>query len=384
MKNFNDSILFTPGPVSVSPRVLAAGGRPMIHHRTDEFHNILESVIQKLKTLFGTDQDVLLVHATGRGAMEGAIRNLFSPGERILCICNGKFGHMFADIAGVCELETRRIFEDWLAPVIPEQVEDIIRNDPSIKAVTMVHSDTSTAMENPIREIGEIVRKNDRLLIVDCVSSLGAMEFRLDDWEVDVAITASQKGLMSPTGISFVAINHRGWSAAEKAGKPGYYINFQNIRKFFEEKKETPGSTPVSLVASVNESLSAIFEEGLENVYKRHATVSRGIKNSVRAMGLTLLPEGDVKRSHAVTLIKTPNSVDPSRVKQMAKEKYGVSIASAQGELKDSAFRVGHLGMITEREALLLVSILELICFELGIVEKPGKGLEAFYRSTNR
>ena len=267
MKNFDDPILFTPGPVSVSPRVLAAGGRPMIHHRTPEFHAILENVIEKMKKLFGTSDDVLLVHATGRGAMEGAIRNLFSPGEKILSICNGKFGHLFADIAEVCDLTVQRIFENWLDPVVPDRIEAVISNDPSIKGVTVVHSDTSTAVENPVREIGEIVRRNDRLLIADCVSSLGAMRFNLDDWNVDVAVTASQKGLMAPTGISFVAINQRGWAAVEKAQKPGYYVDFKNIRKFFSEKKETPGSTPVSLVASVNESLNIIFEEGLENVY---------------------------------------------------------------------------------------------------------------------
>jgi len=379
MKNFDDPILFTPGPVSVSPRVLAAGGRPMIHHRTPEFHAILENVIEKMKKLFGTSDDVLLVHATGRGAMEGAIRNLFSPGEKILSICNGKFGHLFADIAEVCDLTVQRIFENWLDPVVPDRIEAVISNDPSIKGVTVVHSDTSTAVENPVREIGEIVRRNDRLLIADCVSSLGAMRFNLDDWNVDVAVTASQKGLMAPTGISFVAINQRGWAAVEKAQKPGYYVDFKNIRKFFSEKKETPGSTPVSLVASVNESLNIIFEEGLENVYRRHAAISKGVKNSVQAMGLTLLPEGNIKRSHAVTLVKVPDSLRPDEIKQMAKEKYGVAIASAQDDLKEGAIRFGHLGMISLREALLLISVLELILFERGIIDKIGKGLEAFY-----
>lgn len=379
MKKSVNPLLFTPGPVSISPRVLAAGSRPMIHHRTPEFHVILENVIGKMKQLFGTTDDVLLVHSTGRGSMEGALRNMFSAGEKVLCICNGKFGHMFADIAEACDLEIQRIFTEWLSPVITEQIDHALHQDPAIKGVTVIHSDTSTAAINPIAEIGNIVRRHDRLLVVDCISSLGAMEFKLDHWQVDAAITASQKGLMTPTGISFVAVNQRGWTAVEKATKPGYYVNFKNIKKFYDEKRETPGSTPVSLVASVNEALEMLFEEGLPNVYLRHKVISHAIQSSVQAMGLTLLPEGNLDRSHTVTLVKAPDGVKPALIREMAKEKYGILIASGLGDFKETAFRIGHLGMITTREALLVIAALELILFELEVVEKPGRGLEAYH-----
>jgi aspartate aminotransferase-like enzyme len=379
MKNSVNPILFTPGPVSISPRVLAAGSRPMIHHRTPEFHVILENAIEKMKQLFGTMDDVLLVHATGRGAMGGALQNMFSPAEKVLCICNGKFGHMFADIADACDLKVQRIFTEWLSPVSTEQIDRALRQDPAIKGVTVIHNDTSTAVINPIAEIGNIVRRHDRLLVVDCISSLGAMEFKLDHWQVDAAITASQKGLMAPTGLSFVAVNQRGWDAVEEATKPGYYVNFKNIKKFYDEKHETPGSTPVSLVAAVNESLEMLFEEGLPSVYRRHQTISRAIQSSVQAMGLMLLPEGKADRSHTVTLVKAPDGVKPALIRDMAKEKYGILIAAGLGDFKETAIRIGHLGMITAREALLVVAALELIFFELGVVEKPGDGLAAFH-----
>ena len=379
MQKFSTPMLFTPGPVSVSPRVLAAGSRPMIHHRTPEFHVILDNVITKMKKLFGTADDVLMVHTSGRGAMESVLRNLFVPGEKILSICNGKFGHMFANIAETCDLNVERMFEDWLQPVNLEQIDFALKNDPSIKGVTVIHSDTSNAVANPIADIGSIVRRHDRLLAVDCISSLGAMEFKLDEWQVDAAVTASQKGLMSPAGLSFVAVGKRGWAAVAKRTKPGYYVDFKNIKKFYDEKCETPGSTPVSLVASVNESLEMIFEEGLENVYQRHAVISQAIKNSIQAMGLTLLPEGNVDRSHSVTLVKTPDALKTSSIRAIAKEKYGIIIASGLGDFKETAMRIGHLGMITTREALLVTSALELIFFELGVVDKPGKGLQAFY-----
>jgi aspartate aminotransferase-like enzyme len=379
MQKSGTPILFTPGPVSIAPRVLAAGSQPMIHHRTPEFHKILDNVIKKMKQLFGTADDVLLVHSTGRGSMEGVLRNLFSPGEKILSICNGKFGHMFADIADACDLKVKRLFEDWLQPVNLEQIDAALKNDPEIKGVTVIHSDTSTAVSNPIADIGSIVRRHDRLLMVDCISSLGAMEFKLDEWQVDAAITASQKGLMSPTGISFVAIGHRVWAAVENAGKPAYYVNFKNIKKFYDEKCETPGSTPVSLVVSVNESLEMIFEEGLENVYRRHAVISQAVKSSLQAMGLILLPESDVDRSHSVTVFKVPEGIKPATIREMAKDKYGILMASGHSDLKETALRIGHLGLITAREALLIISALELIFFELGVVNKPGSGLEAYH-----
>ena len=381
MEKSINPLLFTPGPVGISPRVLAAGSRPMIHHRTPEFHVIMVNVIEKMKRLFGTTDDVLLVHSTGRGSMGGALRNMFSPGEKILCICNGKFGHMFADIAEACDLEVQRFFTEWLSPVITEKLDQALQEDPDIKGVTVIHNDTSTAVINPIAQIGNIVRRHDRLLVVDCISSLGAMEFKLDDWQVDAAITASQKGLMAPTGISFVAVNQRGWAAVEKATKPGYYVNFKNIKQFYDDKHETPGSTPVSLVTAVSESLEMLFEEELPSVYRRHRIISQAIQCSVQAMGLTLLPEACADRSHTVTLVKAPDGVKPALIREIAREKYGILLASGLGDLKETAIRIGHLGMITSREALLVIAALELILFELGVVEKPGSGLEAFYTS---
>lgn len=375
----NPTILYTPGPVNVPPRVLEAGSRPMMHHRTPEFSALLDNMITKMKTLFGTNVDVLPVHTTGRGAMEGVLRNLFSTGDKILCICNGKFGHMFADIGSVCNLRVRRVHENWTEQVMLSQIEKLLIDDKDIKAVTVVYSDTSNGVLNPVSEIGRIVRKHNRLLIVDCISSIGAMAFDFDGWNVDVAITASQKGLMAPAGLSFVAINDRGWKAAQDLTPRSYYVNFHNIKRFFNEKKETPGSTPVSLVCAVNESLNMLFEEQLNNVYKRHEIISKAIKKSVEAIGLSLFPEGDIKRSHSVTVLRLPTSIKSSQVKSIAKNKYNVLLASGLGDYKASTIRIGHIGMIEVREAILIVSILELALYELGFVNTLGKAVANFY-----
>lgn len=377
MSYYENNILFTPGPTNVPYRVLEAGSRPMLHHRTDEFRNILKNVIYKMKEVFGTEEDVLLVHATGRGAMEGALKNLFRPEEEILSVCNGKFGEMFADIGDTVGLKVTRICLDWLEPIQLEVIEKALQNNANIKAVTITHCDTSIGVRNPIDQIGELVRRYGKLLIVDCVSSLGCMEFKFDEWKVDVALTASQKGLMSPTGISFVSINKRAWSAVENSNSQGYYINFKDIKKEFQGF-ETPGSTPVSLVVSINESLNMIFEEGIENVLKRHERISSAIKGCMPSIGLNLFPESLTERAHSLTVLKVPDGMASKDVVSLAKEYYGIQIASGLGKYKDTTIRIGHMGDIREREALLVVAVLEDVMYRLGYTKSVGKALTIF------
>lgn len=379
MSTLFDLTLFTPGPVNVPHSVLIAGARAMLHHRTPEFSAVLESVIERLKVIFGTQEDVLIVHTSGRGAMEGVLRNLFSKGDGILCICNGYFGEMFANIAESTLLDVTRVSESWLKSLELDEIEHLLVNNDSIKALTVVHSDTSTALLNPIRELGKIVRRNNRLLIVDCVSSIGAIPFEFDDWNVDVAITASQKGLMAPAGVSFVALNDRAWKAVKAAQRSSYYIDFNQIKAFYSEKRQTPGSTPVSLVASVSESLNLIFQEGLDARYQRHKFISAAIKDSLISLGLDLFPKGDFIRSDSLSAFYVPNGILPKQVVNIAREKYRIVISSGLGKYKDMTFRVGHLGMVTIQQALTLVSAFEFIMKELGISQSIGRGLTSLY-----
>jgi aspartate aminotransferase-like enzyme len=259
----------------------------------------------------------------------------------------------------------------------------MLKEDPSVKAVTIVHSDTSTAVLNPIKKIGEIVRRYDRLLIVDCISSLGAIPFEFDNWKVDVAITASQKGLMAPAGISFVGLNQRAWEAVAQAKKGSFYVDFKKIKDFYSEKKETPGSTPVSLVASVNEALNLIFQEGLDARYRRHATISSAIKAAFESMGLDLFPRGNFIRSDSLSTFYTPNGILPEKIKKIAKEKYNIAIAAGLGGYRNKTFRIGHLGMVTIQQALTLTSAFEFIFKELGVTDSIGKGLTQLFKSVN-
>ena len=242
--------------------VLAAGARPMLHHRGSEFSQLIARVAEKARVLLATKQDVLLVHTTGRGAMEGAILNLFSPGEEIVSITNGKFGEMFAEIAGVHGLEVHKVCTDWLEPLDLGQVERALKSNPSVKAITVCHCETTTASINDIQKVAALAKSYGKLTLVDCVSSAGCVPIEFDDWGLDLLVTASQKGLMCPVGLSLVVLSDAAWNAVDRAKLPKFYIRFRDIQKNLREKEETPGSTPVSLVASMDESLTMILAEG--------------------------------------------------------------------------------------------------------------------------
>jgi aspartate aminotransferase-like enzyme len=227
------------------------------------------------------------------------------------------------------------------------------------------------------------VRRKNRLLIVDCISSLGALPFEFDNWKVDVAITASQKGLMAPAGISFVALNQRAWKAVAIAENSSFYIDFKKIKDFYSEKKETPGSTPVSIVASVNESLNLIFQEGLDARYGRHKNISSAVKSAFESMGLDLFPRGNFIRSDSLSAFYAPNGILPEKIKKIAREKYYIAIASGLGGYKNETFRIGHLGMINIQQALTLTSAFEFILKELGVSDNIGKGLTRFFKFIN-
>lgn len=369
--------LYTPGPISLPADVLLSGSRPMIHHRTDAFSAILENVVEKMKLVFGATGVVLPVHTTGRGAMEGALRNLLAPGEKILCVCNGYFGEMFAEIGRVAELTVSTIYDSWIEPIDLGQLDERLKNDPGIKAVTVVHSDTSNALINPIASIGEIVRAHNRFIVVDCISSLGVMPFQFDDWKVDVAVTASQKGLMAPAGLSFVAVSERAMTAVSEVEKRSFYIDFQKIKDFYETKRETPGSTPVSLIRSVEKSLELIFRETLEKRYQRHANLSKTIKRAVTALGLELFPAGDFVRTESLTAFSVPSGLNAAEIKKTAQARYHTLMGGGFGKYKGNTMRIAHMGMMTLGDAVRVIAVLEVVLFEMGYLSRIGRGLEA-------
>ena len=379
MKSYETLQLFTPGPISVPARILAAGARPMLHHRSPEFSTILENVVEKAKWLLGTKEDVLPVHTTGRGAMESTILNLFSPGDAIIAVCNGRFGEMYAEMAEIHGLQVYKVCKDWLRDINVTEIEDAFKAHPEAKAITVCQCDTSTAVLNDLASIARIAKQYEKLILADCISSAGCTPIEFDAWQLDVVVMASQKGLMSPTGLSFVTLSQTAWEAVDTSRFPKFYIQFRDIQKNLKAKRaETPGSTPVSLVASVEEALNMIFGEGKDHVYKRHEKVAKGIRAGLQAMGLALFPENIKQFSPGLTAFLVPDGVSPSAVRTSLKNSFGIVTAEGIGKAyKDRVVRIGHMGNIFPKDAVTLIGCLEASLHELGVAKNLGIGTAA-------
>jgi aspartate aminotransferase-like enzyme len=380
-RTYDELTLFTPGPVNVPPRVLAAGARPMLHHRGREFSQLVAGVAEQTQRLFGTKQDVLLVHTTGRGAMEGAILNLFSPGDEIISIANGFFGEMFAEIAGVHGLTVHKVCSNWLEPLNLQEIKQALESHPEVKAITACQCETATACITDIQKVAALARSHGKLTIVDCVSSAGCMPIEFDEWGLDVLITASQKGLMCPTGLSMVVLSDLAWKAVDQAKLPTFYIRFRDIQKNLRQTKETPGSTPVSLVASMNESLAMIMEEGKESCYARHEKVAAAVRAGLSGMGLALFPANAERRSPALTAFQVPQGLTSKCVCNEIKSSYGLVLTAGLGNpYNETVVRIGHMGCIYPKDALLLIAALEATLLKLGHLSQPGTGVTACIR----
>lgn len=379
MRAFGDLQLFTPGPVNVPSRVLAAGARPMLHHRTSEFARILSSLIEKAQRLFGTRQDVLPVHTSGRGAMEGTITNLFSPGDEILSICNGRFGEMYAAMAERHGLNVRRICTDWLKPLDLAEVATALMESPMAKAITLCQCETATAVVNDIPAIAALAREHGKLTLVDCVSSAGCMPIEFDSWGLDAMVTASQKGLMSPTGLSLAILSDQAWRATDESRLATFYVQFREIQKTLHgTRPETPGSTPVSLVCSVEEALSMIEEEGKANTYTRHARVAKSVRAGLEAMGLRLFPPDLTHRSSSVSAFSVPPGTTGPALRTALKDEFGIVVAGGLAPAhKETVIRIGHMGYVFPKDVLTVIGALEACLFRLGCLDELGRGTAA-------
>ncbi len=381
MKTYEDVSLFTPGPVNVPARVLAAGARPMLHHRTAEAAVLIAGLVEKAQTLLGTKEDVLLVHTTGRGAMEGTIVNLLSPGDEIIAACNGKFGEMYAEIAATHGIVVHRVCTDWLRPLSLDEIARAIADHPGVKAITVCHNETTTASVNDIKAVAALGKKHGVLTIVDAVSSAGCLPIEFDAWQLDVLVTASQKGLMSPPGLSLVVLSQAAWQAVDAAKCPKFYIQFRDIRKNFHGKRpETPGTTPMSIVAGVEEALTMILQEGKENCYARHEKVAAAIRAGVQALGLSLFPADAAWRSPALTAVAAGAEISAA-LRAELRAGFGIAVAGGLGKAyKDSVIRIGHMGQVYPKDALTVVAAIEACLYKHGHIHNLGQGVSACIR----
>jgi aspartate aminotransferase-like enzyme len=339
-------LLMTPGPTRVPDRVLRAGARPMIHHRSPEMSRELATAVELLAPVFGTRNTPLPVHTTGRGALEATICNLFSPGDEIAVCCNGKFGEMWAGFAESYGVVVHRFSTDWKRDADASELEQLLAAHPSVRAAALAFVDTSTGVANDVNAIARVARAHGALVLVDGIPSIGGMPFEFDEWDVDIAVSASQKCLMSSPGLSWVVVSERGWRAVASSRLPRHYWDFTAIRRTISAPKpETPGTAPVHIILQVAEALRMMHEEGLASVYDRHDAMARRVRDGVAELGLSMQCPALEGRAATMTAVALPPSVEPRALRDALKAR-GIWTAAGLGPFERIGFRIGHMGDI--------------------------------------
>jgi len=354
-----------PGPTPCPPQALQAMGQQMMNHRGEEFAKLLESTTDKLKQIFQTKRDVFLLTASGTGGMEAAIVNTLSPGDKVLSVSNGVFGHRFSDIAASYGAEVVHLDFEWGRAIDPDAVAEALTVNGDIKALLVTHNETSTGMTNDLAAISRVAKTFDRLLLVDAISSLGCINLPVDDWHCDVVVTASQKGWMVPPGLAMVSISEKGWQAHAQAKMPRYYWDFSKAKDYFQ-KGQTPWTPAVSVCYALNTTLDLMLAEGLDSIFARHAQVGQLTRNGVKALGFSLFPD-EKYASNTVTAVSASDKIDIPRLIRVLRDEHEVVLAGGQQRLAGKIFRIGHLGSVHDSD---IESVLKAIDKALPQVKK--------------
>ena len=338
-----------PGPTPCPEDVLLAGAQQMIDHRGPEFADIIARVHTGLQTIFATKNDVAILTASGTGAMEAAVVNTLSPGDRVMNVSIGVFGDRFGQIAGAYGAEVVKPSIEFGTAADPAMVDAALADDPAIKAVLVTHNETSTGVTNDIGAIAKVVRAHDRLMLLDAISSVGCVPVETDAWDLDVVVTGSQKGFMVPPGLAFAAVGPRAREAAKTATMPRFYFDFEKHFSYFQQG-QTPWTPAVSVMFSLDLAIQKLLADGMEAVYTRHAKIASDVRAGVKALGLELLVRDEARASNTVTAVKVPEGVELARLRGLMRTERNVVLAGGQGSLSNSIFRIGHMGYITEED----------------------------------
>ena len=366
--------LLTPGPTQVPPEVLLRMSQPLIHHRTPAFSQLFAEVQRGLQWLFQTAQDVLILAASGSGAMEAAMTNTCSPGDRVIVVNGGKFGERWLKICAAFGVQTEEIAVEWGQAVTVEAVAQALRPQPQAKAILMQASETSTTALHPVQEIAALTRDSETLLIVDGITAVGATDMPMDRSGIDVLITGSQKALMLPPGLAFIALSPKAWQSTEQAQLPRFYFDLQKERT--EQAKHTTAYTPaISLISGLHEALQQLRAEGLEQVWARHTLLMTATHAAVRALGLRLLAESHP--SPAATGVWLPPAVDGRQLLTYMRDRMGVDLAGGQDHLKGKIVRISHLGYVGPFDVITAISSLEMALSRFGVTLTLGSGVRA-------
>lgn len=369
--------LLTPGPTPVPEETLLELARPVIHHRTAEFRQILGEVLADLQKVYCTKNPVLPLTCSGTGALEAALVNAVPQGKEAICLIAGKFGERWKGIAKAYGIEAVNVTVPYGQSVQPEQLEKALADHPDAVAVCATLSETSTGADHDIAAFGKLVASTPAVLIVDGVSGLGAMECRTDDWHIDLCCTGSQKALMMPPGLAFVSVSDKAWKLIEKNQAPRTY--YLDLKKALAKVKDndTPYTPAHTLLRAMRVSLKRLVAQGIENVWAEQARNAAAARAGFQALGLELFP---AQPNNALTAVKMPAGIDSSELLKRLEKQYGLKLANGQDALKGKIIRLAHMGHIDMFDILAALAGVELVLGAMGHAVEPGKGLAAAQR----
>jgi aspartate aminotransferase-like enzyme len=353
-----------PGPTPLPPQVVAALGREMIPHRGSAFRSLYRETLQLAREVHRTDGDVVTWAATGSAGWEVAVVNLLSPGDSVLVAVNGHFGERFARVAVRLGIEVRRIEVDWGHAILPDQLRQALDEHRDVRAVFLVHNETSTGVTNPLRELAAIVQEHGALVVVDAVSAAGALPLEVDAWGIDFVFSGSQKAWMCPPGLLIAAAGPRAWAAYERSSYARFIWDMGDAKKAADQGM-TPTTPPLSMIYAFRAALGMITDEGVEQVWERHRQLGAMAREAITSAGLRLLAQRGFE-SDSVTAFLPPPNVAAGELLEMLRRDYGVEAQGGQAHLADSLVRVGHMGWVHEPEVRQAVDAIVDACARLS------------------
>ena len=355
----DDTLLMIPRPTGLPPQVREALARPMIGHRTAEFGELLRRCTALLQELYRTGDDVLVLTASGTGAMEAALVSTLSPGDKVLSVSVGHFGERLGTIAEVFGADVTWLRAEWGQAAELAAVAAALAAD-DYAAMLLTQNETSTGVTNPVRELAAVARQRGVLTIIDAISGLGGVELRTDDWGLDVVVAGSQKAMMLPPGLAFVSLSEAAWERATQARMPRFYFDLVKARASLHDKAQTPYTPNVSMFFALEAALTMLRDEGIEAVWQRHARCANLVREGVQRLGLRLFADAR-HASNVVTSFLPPESADPSAITKPMWQEHGILITGGQGKLRGRIARIGHLGTINEEQVSRTLNALEAV-----------------------
>lgn len=371
----DQQILRIPGPTPIPPSVNRAMSQPMIGHRGQSTSDMISDIRPKLKRVFGTEQEVMILTGSGTSGLETAAVNTVAPGEEAVVIVTGSFGERFAKICEAYDIKTHIIEVTWGEALKPLAVKEFLQDHPEVKAVFSTYCETSTGVLNPIPELAAAIKEvSDALLIVDGVSCIGGVETKMDEWGLDVVVTGSQKAFMLPAGLAFIAASERAWKKIEDNPRPRFYLDLKKHRDNIV-KDTTPFTPAISLLFGLQQVLQLMEEEGLEEVYARHRLMMEMTRSAFNALGISLLTS-DEDASPTVTAVE-PADFDSPVFRKIMKREFGMDIAGGQQHMAKTIFRIGHMGYCSPADMLQAIAAMEIGIVKAGKEIELGKGVRA-------